>query len=114
MYIRCAFFEGRVKAGQEEAFARFVKDRLVPLWTQFPGARGSARLATARVRHRQSALCHGPRHSSYPSLAAIDAALKSDVRSQSRAETTDLVKMFDGRIFHTVFEAPHDVVLTRE
>jgi len=38
MFIRCAFFEVKVKLGCEEAFAAFVKDRLVPLWTQFPGA----------------------------------------------------------------------------
>jgi hypothetical protein len=33
------------------------------------------------------------------------------VRTQSRAETAELVKMFEGRIFHTVFEVPHDVTL---
>jgi hypothetical protein len=43
----------------------------------------------------------------YPSMAAIDLALKSDVRNQSRLETQELVKMFDGRIFHTFFEAAH-------
>jgi hypothetical protein len=113
MYIRCAFFEGRVKPGQEEAFARFVKERLVPLWTQFPGAE------EVRVLRQRDSDTDTPHFAmvlafKFPSLAAIDAALKSDVRSQSRAETAELVKMFDGRIFHTVFEAPHDVVLTRE
>ena len=113
MFIRCAFFEGRVKAGQEEAFARYVKERLVPLWTQFPGAE------EVRVLRQHDSDTDSPHYAMvlairYPSLAAIDEALRSDVRSQSRAETTDLVKMFDGRIFHTVFEVPHDVVLTRE
>ena len=38
MYVRCAFFEGRVKPGMDDAFHRFVTDNLMPLWTQFPGA----------------------------------------------------------------------------
>lgn len=41
----------------------------------------------------------------YPSLAAIEKALQSDMRNKSRVETQELVKLFDGRIFHTVFEA---------
>jgi len=48
----------------------------------------------------------------YPSQAAIDEALKSEVRAKSRSETVELVKMFEGRIFHTVFEAAHDVSLS--
>ncbi len=38
MYIRCAFFEGNVKPGQEKAFHDFVTRNLLPLWTKFPGA----------------------------------------------------------------------------
>lgn len=106
MYIRCAFFEGRVHAGKEEAFARFVRERLVPLWTKFPGAE------EVRVLRQKESDTPEPHYAlvlaiRYPSLEAIEAALKSDMRSQSRAETAELVKMFDGRIFHTVFEADH-------
>jgi hypothetical protein len=46
-----------------------------------------------------------------PSRAAIDEALRSDVRARSREETAELVKMFDGRIFHAIFEAVHDVAM---
>jgi len=38
MIIRYALFEGEIHPGQESEFRRFVRDRLVPLWTQFPGA----------------------------------------------------------------------------
>ena len=38
MIIRYAFFEGEIHHGQEQAFRDFVKQRLVPLWTKFPGA----------------------------------------------------------------------------
>ncbi|HYV87917.1 MAG TPA: hypothetical protein VFA91_05020 [Candidatus Polarisedimenticolia bacterium] len=104
MYIRCAFFEGRVKPGHEAAFTDFVRDRLVPLWRQFPGAQ------EVRVLRQQQADVSEPYYEmvlciAYPSLHAIDKALTSDVRARSRAETTELVKMFEGRIFHTVFKS---------
>jgi antibiotic biosynthesis monooxygenase (ABM) superfamily enzyme len=110
MYIRCAFFEGRVKPGCDEAFATFVKERLVPLWTKFPGA------TEVRVLRQQESDTAEPHYAmvlqiKYPSLAAIDMAMKSDVRAQSRDVTGDLVKMYDGRIFHTIFEVPHDAPL---
>lgn len=110
MFIRCAFFEGRVKPGCDDAFAAFVKTRLLPLWTRFPGA------TEVRVLRQKESDTAEPHYAmvlsiKYPSLAAIDEALKSDVRTQSRAETTELVKFFEGRIFHTVFELPHDVAI---
>ena len=106
MLIRCAFFEGHVKPGHEEVFALFVKDRLVPLWTTFPGAE------EVRVLRQAESDTEEPHFAMvlqicYPNHAAIAEALKSDVRNQSRLETVELVKMFEGRIFHTVFEVPH-------
>lgn len=106
MFIRCAFFEGKVHTGKEAAFKKFVKDNLVPLWTTFPGAE------EVRVLHQTESDTPDPHYAMvlsicYPSMAAIENALKSDVRNQSRVVTQELVKMFDGRIFHTVFEAAH-------
>jgi hypothetical protein len=110
MFIRCAFFEGKVKPGCDEAFAAFVRDRLLPLWTRFPGAK------EVRVLRQIESDTEQPHYAMvlairYPSRAAIDEALKSDVRAESRAETVELVEMFEGRIFHTVFETAHDVAL---
>lgn len=110
MFIRCAFFEGRVKPGCDDAFAAFVKERLVPLWTQFPGAE------EVRVLRQRESDTEQPHYAmvlaiKYPNRAAIDDALKSAVRATSREETAELVKLFEGRIFHTVFEAAHDVSL---
>jgi hypothetical protein len=110
MFIRCAFFEGRVRAGCDIAFTDFVKDRLVPLWTRFPGAE------EVRVLRQRDSDADHPHYAmvlaiKYPSRAAIDDALKSDVRAKSREETAELIKMFDGRIFHTVFEVAHDATL---
>jgi hypothetical protein len=110
MYIRCAFFEGKVKPGCDQAFATFVRDRLVPLWTKFPGAE------EVRVLRQYESDTHDPHYAMvlsirYPDKAAIAKALGSNVRQQSRVETTELVKMFEGRIFHTVFEVPHNAAL---
>jgi hypothetical protein len=108
MFIRCAFFEGKVHDGCEQKFADFVRDRLLPLWTKFPGAQ------EVRVLRQTDSDTMDPHYAmilaiAYPSLAAMDEALKSDVRAKSREVTGELVKMFDGRIFHTVFNAAHDV-----
>lgn len=113
MFIRCAFFEGKVKPGYEEAFSTFVKQRLVPLWTKFPGAE------EVRVMRQLESDTDNPHYAmvlaiKYPNRAAIEEALKSDVRNKSREETGELVKMFDGRIFHTVFDAAYDVALKYE
>jgi hypothetical protein len=106
MFIRCAFFEGKVKPGYEEAFAEFVRDRLLPLWTRYPGAK------EVRVLRQTESDTAEPHYAlilsmSYPNREAIEKTLASAVRQKSKIETIDLVKMFDGRIFHTVFEMPH-------
>lgn len=110
MLIRCAFFEGRVKPGFESQFSKFVAERLVPLWNSFPGA------TEVRVLRQVDADTPDPHYAmvlqiQYPDHAAMDLALASEVRAKSRSETAKLVKMYDGRIFHTVFEVPHTAKL---
>jgi len=110
MYIRCAFFEGRVKPGLDQQFHDFVTTHLVPLWTAFPGAE------EVRVLSQKEADTDNPHYAmvlaiAYPSMAAIEQAMASDVRMKSREVTGELVKMFDGRIFHTVFDVRHSKVL---
>lgn len=103
MYIRCAFFRGRVRPGREAEFTRYVHERLVPLWTRFPGA------SEVRVLRQLESDVADPRLEMvlsirYPSREAIEAALASDVRVESREATRGLLEMFDGSVFHTVFE----------
>jgi hypothetical protein len=87
-----------------------VRERLVPLWTRFPGAE------EVRVLRQIESDTEQPHYAMvlairYPSRAAIAEALQSDARAKSRELTAELVEMFEGRIFHTVFEAAHDVAL---
>jgi hypothetical protein len=92
MYIRCAFFRGRARPGFEDAFSTFVREKLVPLWTQFPGAE------EVRVLRQEEADVAEPHYEMvlairYPSREAIEQALASDVRTRSRAVTADLVSI---------------------
>jgi antibiotic biosynthesis monooxygenase (ABM) superfamily enzyme len=104
MFIRCAFFSGRVKPGREAEFTAYVRDKLVPLWTRFPGAE------EVRVLRQEESDSDAQRYEMvlairYPSRAAIEEALASPVRFESREVTKGLTEMFDGSIFHTVFKA---------
>ena len=104
MIIRYALFEGTIHAGKEEAFRSFVRERLVPLWTQFPGAR------EVRVLDGLSRDDGAPHYAMalaivYDDLAAVQVALESPVRFESRDVTGDLLAMFDGRVHHHVFDA---------
>ena len=104
MFIRCAFFRGRAKPGQEAAFTTYVREKLVPLWTRFPGAEEVRVLrqveSDTAEPHLEMVLAIR-----YPSREAIEAALASDVRYQSRDVTKGLLALYDGDIFHTVFSA---------
>lgn len=104
MYIRCAFFKGRVKPGFEEEFSRYIKEKLVPLWTQFPGAQ------EVRVLRQVEADVADPHFEivlsvRYPSRESIEKALASAVRAESREVTKGLLEMYEGTVFHTVFDA---------
>ena len=104
MITRFALFEGVVKPGQTEAFRAAVKERLVPLWTQFPGN------IEVRVMFSEDRDEGAPEFPlilaiTYPDAAAMTAALDSPVRFQSKEVTGEIVAaFFDGRIHHHVTE----------
>lgn len=105
MITRFALFEGSIKEGMTERFRKAVTDRLVPLWTQFPGN------TDVRVMFGQQRDEGAPEFPlilaiSYPSTEAMALALTSDVRNQSKAMTGVIVaEFFEGRIHHHVTEA---------
>jgi hypothetical protein len=103
MYVRCAFFEGRIKAGNEVEFFRFVDERLLPLWRQFPHVE---RVEILKEVETETGSHNFPMvlQTLYPSRNAITEALNSLVRAESRALTQELMKMFEGRIFHVIFD----------
>lgn len=104
MIIRYALFEGTIHEGREAEFRSFVKERLVPLWTQFPGAQ-EVRVLDGLDRDEGAPVYAMALAIRYPDMAAVDRALNSDVRFQSREVTGELLKMFTGKVHHHIFDA---------
>lgn len=104
MIIRYALFEGEIHAGMEEQFRAFVKERLVPLWTRFPGAE-EIRVLDGLDRDEGAPVYAMALAIRYPDMAAVEQALASDVRVESRAVTGELLKMFTGKVHHHLFSA---------
>ncbi len=102
MITRFALFEGQIKDGKTNAFRHAVTLRLVPLWTRFPGN------TDVRVMFGEDRDPGAPEFPlilaiSYPSMTAMTDALISEVRSQSRDVTAQIVaEFFVGRIHHHV------------
>ena len=104
MFIRCAFFKGRIKLGMEDTFHAYWKENLVPLWGAFP------HLLELRVLTEvESDNLKNP----FPLVLAmkfksrndIDDALASATRWASKETSKGLLDMFDGNVIHTVFSA---------
>lgn len=104
MITRFALFQGAVKDGQIPAFRAAVLDRLVPLWTQFPGN------SDVRVMFSDDRDPGAPEFPlilaiSYPDAETMTAALDSPARHLSKDVTGQIVsEYFDGKIHHHVTE----------
>lgn len=108
MIIRQAFFEGRFLEGREAEFKAYVDEKLLPLWRQFPGAR-EVRVLYEAERDEGSAPFAMVLAIVYDDLAAVEAALASPVRYESREATKGLNAFFEGTIHHHVFEISADL-----
>lgn len=107
MITRFALFEGTVADADIAAFRAAVLDRLVPLWTQFPGNAG-VRVMFGKERDPGAPEFPLILAISYPDRATMDAALDSPARHQSKDVTGDITaQYFNGRIHHHVTEL-HD------
>jgi hypothetical protein len=105
MITRFALFDGAVQPGQIEAFRAAVLDELLPLWRQFPGAL-AVRVSFADARDDGAPEFPLILAVDYPDLAAVDVALASPVRAQSRAATESVLgRFFSGRVHHHVTTA---------
>jgi antibiotic biosynthesis monooxygenase (ABM) superfamily enzyme len=103
MLTRCAFFEGHVLEGKEAAFEEFIEQRLMPLWRQFPGAT-DVRVLRRVAADPQAPTVHMMLEFDYPTQDALDTTVASPERAKAKAETEKLLSMFDGRLYHIVFE----------
>ena len=102
MITRFALFEGVVAPENREAFRTAVQERLVPLWTRFPG-NTDVRVMFGEERDEGAPEFPLILAISYPDRAAMDAALDSPERFRSKEVTGEIVDAyFDGRIHHHV------------
>ncbi|MBY3197179.1 hypothetical protein [Rhizobium laguerreae] len=104
MIIRYALFEGEIHPGKEGEFREFVRQRLVPLWTKFPGAE-EIRVLDGMERDEGAPVYAMALAIRYPDMDAVNTALLSNVRSQSREVTGELLQLFTGKVHHHVFAA---------
>ncbi|OBZ94956.1 hypothetical protein ADU59_14260 [Pararhizobium polonicum] len=104
MIIRYALFEGEIHAGRETEFRAYVTEKLVPLWTRFPGAE-EVRVLDGTDRDEGAPVYAMALAIRYPDIDACNRALQSDVRFESRTVTAGLLEMFSGRVHHHVFTA---------
>ncbi|MBZ4021013.1 hypothetical protein CKO11_00870 [Rhodobacter sp. TJ_12] len=110
MITRYALFEGTIKEGQTEAFREAILTEVLPKWRAFPDA------LAVRICFEESRDDGAPSFPlilaiSYPSLEAVDIALASAVRAESKEATESvLARYFDGRIHHHITTA-HDTVI---
>jgi hypothetical protein len=81
-----------------------VRQRLVPLWTKFPGAE-EIRVLDGMERDEGAPIYAMALAIRYPDMDAVKAALLSDVRSESREVTGELLQLFTGKVHHHVFSA---------
>ncbi|QND57125.1 hypothetical protein [Mesorhizobium huakuii] len=102
MITRYALFEGKVKDGQTLAFRQAVLETVLPKWKAFPGAL-DVRVSFAEKRDDGAPEFPLILAINYRDMAAVDAALASPVRAESRAATEAvLARYFEGRIHHHV------------
>lgn len=102
MITRFALFEGSVNADQIGDFRTAVKDRLVPLWLQFPGNLG-VRVMFSDDRDEGAPEFPLILAITYPDTETMDAALEAPARAQSKEVTGKIVaEFFTGRIHHHV------------
>ena len=104
MIIRYALFEGTIHEGREAEFRAFVKERLVPLWTRFPGAE-EVRVLDGLGRDDGAPVYAMALAIRYPDMKAVDTVMQSPVRFESRKVTGELLKMFTGKVHHHLFQA---------
>ncbi len=102
MITRFALFEGTVAPDNIKAFRAAVLEQLVPLWRQFPG-NSDVRVMFSDDRDEGAPEFPLILAISYPDMAAMEAALESPFRNQSKTVTGEITtKYFDGRIHHHV------------
>lgn len=105
MITRYALFEGRVHAGELDAFRDAVLKEILPHWQSFPLAT-SVRVCFENERDPDAPEMPLMLAIDYPDRAAVDIALASPERALAKAATERVMaRFFTGHIHHHITQA---------
>ena len=104
MFTRVAVFEGVIASGGEDAFFAHVRERLEPIWSQFPHAQAVRVLRTKQADPGAIPIVM-VLEMDFADLDAIHASLDSDIKTQAHEATLEVLKPFEGRFFHFICES---------
>jgi hypothetical protein len=103
MWIRSAYWEGKPRVGEEQAFAAAVDSELVPGLKALPGVIDAHALWPKRLEDSPPAIaCQILVH--FASEAEVDRMLASPERLALRGRVREIAGLFDGKISHIDFE----------
>ena len=104
MLTRVAIFEGAIEFGGEDAFFQQVRERLEPIWRNFPHVQDVRVLRTQQADPGAIPIVM-VLEMDFPNLDAIHASLNSDIKTKAHAATLEVLKPFNGRFFHFIAES---------
>jgi hypothetical protein len=105
MITRYALFEGSIYPGQIEAFRAAILADVLPYWQSFPDVL-AVRVCFENERDEGAPEMPLILAISYPTRAAVDAALASPQRAVAKAATDAILeKYFVGRVHHHITQA---------
>ena len=104
MFVRCAFFKGKIVPGKKRAFQKYLHNNLVPLWSSFPNL--------LELRVIQEIESDGPDNPfplvmvmQFKSHEDIKEALNTQIRWESKEKSKNLLEIFDSIVIHTILAA---------
>jgi hypothetical protein len=103
MWVRSAFWIGRPRPGQDEAFQTAIDNELVPGLTALPFVNGARSLWPRRLEDNPPGIwCQIIVE--FASQEAVDGMLASPGRAALRTRVREIAGIFDGAISHIDYE----------
>ena len=103
MWVRSAFWVGRIRPAFEHQFLAAIDDELVPALRQLPGVRGARSLWPRRIEDAPPGIACQILVE-FGSRADVDRMLSSTERQALRLRVREVAAMFEGTISHIDFE----------
>lgn len=103
MLVRFGFYQGRVMPGSEQQFYQIAFRELLPAIRAFPGCVEATMLRPTET-DQGAPECALALTMRYPDAAACARALASEQRFAARAIVARMLQMFEGEVYHYMFD----------